>query len=95
MLEENEDLIKGDKKISNLFNDFFVNIIERSTGKKHTTPSKDKSIEEIISTYKDHQSMRSIKEQLKVTSFSMPTRNEENIYKILVSLNKKKLQEMT
>ena len=33
MLEENNDLIKDDKKISNLFNDFFVNIIERSTGK--------------------------------------------------------------
>ena len=29
MLEENDDLIKDDKKISNLFNDFFVNIIER------------------------------------------------------------------
>ena len=65
-----------------------MNIIERSTGKKPTTSSKDKSLEEIISTYKDHPSIRSIKEQLK--GFSMPTANEENIYKILVSLNPKK-----
>ena len=35
MLEENGDLIKDDKKISDLFNDFFVNIIEHSTGKKN------------------------------------------------------------
>ena len=90
MLEENDDLIKDDKKISNLFNDFFVNIIERSTGKKPATSSKDKSLEEIISTYKDHPSIKSIKEQLKGTGFTMPTANEENIYKILVSLNPKK-----
>ena len=90
MLEENEDLIKDVKKISNLVNDFVVNIIERSTGKKPTTSSKDKSLEEIISTYKDHPSIRSIKEQFKGTGFSVPTANEENIYKILVSLNPKK-----
>ena len=90
MLEENNDLIKDDKKISNLFNDFFVNIIERSTGKKPATSSKDKSLEEIISTYKDHPSIKSIKEQLKGTGFSMPAANEENIHKILASLDPKK-----
>ena len=36
MLGENEDLIKDDKKISNLYNDLFVNIIERFTGEKKT-----------------------------------------------------------
>ena len=90
MLEENDDLIKDDKKISNLFNDFFVNIIERSTGKKPTASGKDKSLEEIISSYKDHPSIKSIKEQLKGTGFSMPTANEDNIYKILATLNPKK-----
>ena len=90
MLEENDDLIKDDKKISDLFNDFFVNIIERSKGKKPTTSSKDKSLEEIISTYKDHPSIKSIKEQIKGTGFSMPAANEENIHRILVSLDPKK-----
>ena len=88
MLEENDDLIKDDKQISNLFNDFFVNIIERSMGEKLV--SKDKSLEEIISTYKDHPSVKSIKEQLKGTGISMPTANEENIYKILIALNSEK-----
>ena len=45
------------KKISNSFNDFFVNIIEPSTGNKPDTSSKDKSLEEVISTYKDHPSI--------------------------------------
>ena len=83
MLEENDHLIKDEKKISNLFNDFFVNVIELSTGKKPTTSGKDKSLEKIISNYKDHPSIKSIEEQLKGTGFSMPTANEDNIYKIL------------
>ena len=56
---------------------------------KPTTSSKDKLLEEIISTYKEHPSIKSIKEQVKGTGFSMPTANEEDIYKILVSLNPK------
>ena len=44
MLEENEDLIKDDKIISNLFSDFFVNVIEHSKDKKPTISSKDKSL---------------------------------------------------
>ena len=42
MLEENDDLTKDDKKISNLFDDFFVNIIEHSRDKKPATSSKYK-----------------------------------------------------
>ena len=90
MLEENDDLIKDDKNISNLFNNFFVDIIERSTGKKPTAFGKYKSLEEIVLTYKDHPRIKSIKEQLKGIGFSMPTANEDNIYKILASLNPKK-----
>ena len=85
MLEVNGDLIMDDKKIPNLFIDFFDNIIERSSGKKPATSSKYKSLEEMISTYKDHPNIKSIKEQLKGTGYSMPTTNEENTYKILVS----------
>ena len=95
MLEENDDLIKDNKKICDLFHDFFVNIIERSTGKKTATTSKDKFLEDIISTYKDHPSIKSIKEHIRGIGFSMLAADEENIYKILVSLNPKKRQEIT
>ena len=90
MLEENDYLMKDDKKISNLFNDFFVDMIERSSGKKPTTSSKDKLLEDIISTYKDHPSIKSMKEHLKGTAFSMPTASEDNIYQMLASINPKK-----
>ena len=75
-------------KILDLFNEFFVNIIERSTGKKSTKSTKEKSLD--ISTYKDHPSIKSINEQINGTGFSMPAANEKNICKILVSLNPKK-----
>ena len=61
MLEEDGNIIRDDKKIANIFNDLFVNIIERSTGKKTDTSSKDKSIESIILKYRDHPSIKSIK----------------------------------
>ena len=63
---------------SDLFNDSFVNIIERGTGKKSATFNKDKSLEEIISTYKNHLIINSIKEQVKGSGFSMPAVNEKN-----------------
>ena len=75
------------KTIYHLLN-FFVNIIYVAQAK--STSSKDKPLEEIISIYKDHLSIRSTKEQSKGTGFSMPTANEENIYKIIVSLDPKK-----
>ena len=58
---ENYWFIKDEKKISNLFNDFFVNIIERSACQKPKAASH--TLEEIIATYKDHPSKKSIKEQ--------------------------------
>ena len=61
ILEENNTIIKDDMEIANIFNDFFVDIIERSTGKKVDTSSKNESIENIILKYKDHPSIKSIK----------------------------------
>ena len=40
MLEDNEDLIKDNQKISNLFNDLSVNIVEHSKGKNLQHPAK-------------------------------------------------------
>merc|ERR1712208_94288 len=48
ILEEHNTIIRDDKEIANIFNDFFVNIIERSTDKKVDTSSKNESIENII-----------------------------------------------
>ena len=83
--------VSNHKTIYYLFN-FFVNIIYLAQAKTtSTTSSKHKSLEDIKSIYKDRPSIRSTKEQSKGTGFSMPIANEENIYKILVSLNPKKI----
>ena len=72
MLEEHNTIIRDDKEIANIFNDFFVNIIERSTGKKVDTSSKNESIENIILKYKDHPSIKSIKNLHSDKMVSMP-----------------------
>ena len=61
MLEENNTIVRDDKQIANIFNDLFVNIVERSTGKKIDTSCKNESIDNIILKYKDHPSIISIK----------------------------------
>ena len=90
MLEENNTIIRDNKEIANIFNDFFVNIIERSTGKKVDTSSKNESIENIILKYKDHPSIKSIKNLHSDKTFSMPFAKEGNIKRILLSLNPRK-----
>ena len=90
MLEVNDTIIKDDKEIANIFNDLFVNIIERSTGKKIDTSSKNESIENIIIKYKDHPSIKSIKNLHSEKRFSMPLAKEGNIERILTNLNPKK-----
>ena len=55
-------------KISNLFNDFFVSIIESTADENQATSSWDKSLAEVMLTYKDHLIIKSNKEQLKLAS---------------------------
>ena len=92
MLEENNIIIRDDKEIANIFNDFFVNIIERSTGKKVDTSSKNESIENLILIYKDHPSIKSIKYLHFDKILCMPLTKERHIKKIILPLNRKKVQ---
>ena len=90
MLEENNTIFRDEKKIANIFNDLFVNIIERTTGKKIDTSSKNESIENIILKYKDHPSIKLIKSIHSGITFSMPLAKVGNIKKILSTLDPKK-----
>ena len=90
MLEEDCNIIRDYKKIANIFNDLFVNIIERSTGKKADTSSKDKSIESIILKYRDHPSIKSIKSLHADKKITMPLAKVGNVRNILSNLNPKK-----
>ena len=83
-------IIRDDKEIANIFNDFFVSIIERSTGKKVDTSSKNESIENIILKYKDHPSIKLIKNLHSGKIFTMPLAKGGNLKRILLNLNPKK-----
>ena len=90
MLEKNCTIIRDYRKIADIFNDLFVNIIEKTTGKSVNTLSSDDSIENIIQKYKDHPSIRLIKSTHTDTNFTMPLAKEGNIKRILSNLDPKK-----
>ena len=90
MLETNDTIIRDNKQIANIFNDLFVNIIKKSTGKSVNTLSSDDSIENIIQKYKDYPSIRLIKSTHTDTNFTMPLAKEGNIKRILSNLDPKK-----
>ena len=66
MLQENGSLIK--EKVSEILNDFYVNIVEHSTGMSAQTYdylnccTMDQKIDKIIHNFQEHPSMLKIKE---------------------------------
>ena len=67
ILDENETLINDSFDITNIMNNYFVNVVEHTTGKKPRELACDESgnisqatLIEIIDTYQDHESMKTI-----------------------------------
>ena len=67
ILDENGDLIKDEENISEILNDFYINIVEKTTGKKPvilnsaSTISADEEIDIINRKYDNHPSIRELK----------------------------------
>ena len=94
ILEENGDLIKNKENISDILNDFYINIVEKTTGKKPlilnsaSTVSADEEIDIINRKYDNHPSIRKIKENVSPFSqFSLSYSTEDTILRILLSLD--------
>ena len=94
ILEENGDLIKDKENISDILNDFYINIVEKTTGKKPLilnsafTVSADEEIDIINRKYDNHPSIRKIKENVSPFSqFSLSYATEDTILRILLSLD--------
>ena len=97
ILEENGDLIKDKENISDILSDFYIDIVEKTTGKKPlilnsaSTDSADEEIDIINCKYDNHQSIRKIKENVSPFSqFSLHYATEDTILRILLSLNTSK-----
>ena len=64
MLEEKGEIIKDKHKISNIFNEYYINIVEHSTSKKHVPfqfTGKISEIDQIVNHYKKHLRIKLIK----------------------------------
>ena len=86
--------MKGKENISDILNDFYINIVEKTTGKKPhilnsaPTVSADEEINIINRKYDNHPSIRKIKEN--VSPFSQLSLNyatKDTILRILLSLD--------
>ena len=92
------ELIKDDKILVELFNNHYINIVEKTSGLAPNcigypeNPNLDKStVLDIINKYKDHPSITKIKELgINKTSFEFPEATTEDINKIIRKLNPNK-----
>ena len=70
ILEENGKLIEDSGDVSEVLNEFYINIVEQTTGKKPPVPfhknvsSAEEEIDRLVEKYKDHYSMLKIKEKV-------------------------------
>ena len=82
------------RKVSETLNDFYINIVEQTTGMKPSqdsfskTDSVDEQLDIIIEKYKVHPSIQKIKDNNPCLShFSLSCTTEDMILRILLSLN--------
>ena len=69
MLTEKDKIVTEAKELVRIFNDHYINIVERSCGTKPTNAAKEqetednkKAVEVICKSFPDHESIKAIKE---------------------------------
>ena len=96
ILKENGELISDEPKLVDIFNDFYINIVESAVGTKPknlgnpSDPSRDQdTVLNIISNYKDNPIIQKIKEQGVFTSckFSLKHATREDINALIKELD--------
>ena len=95
VLEENDILIHDEKILVEIFNDYYINIVENTTNSPPVSigdPMNQKkdfsTVENIIKDYQNHPSIIRINHNIfEKHSFSLPKTNKEEINKIIKSLD--------
>ena len=98
IIENNQKLITDEKEIAEVFNDFYINIIERTSGNAPVStgspenPNNDRlTVSSIIDKYKDHSSVLEIrKRNTNLGNFTLPKAEVQEVNTIIKSLNSKK-----
>lgn len=92
LLEENE-IIRDKKQVADIFNNFYINIVESTTGKalpeQVNGDENTDIIAAIIDKYKNHQSITEIKERHILPKFEIPLATDEDILDIMMKINVK------
>ena len=98
-LVKNETIVTDDKELTEIFNDHYVNIVEKSSGKKPISLAKDIGSSDdrqivllILDKYKNHSSVLAIiqnPEQL-LNTFTFQEVGNQEVGKLLKSLDGKK-----
>ena len=93
-LDENSKLVRDEKEVTNIFNDFFVKIVPiLGINTEHeflnTKYISHNPIENAIYKYENHPSVIAIKNQMKGTnsSFSFQTVTKDNTAKLITNLD--------
>ena len=95
-LVKNETIVTDDKELTEIFNDHYVNIVEKSNGKKPISLAKDTGFSDdrqivrlILDKYKNHSSVLAIiqnPEQL-LNTFTFQEAGNQEVTKLLKSLD--------
>ena len=92
ILKEKNELITNSSTHANLFINCFTNIT--STLKLNKTPPKFPSIPNLLIHYRNHMSIKKIKETYKIAEkFHLKEVSSEEVKKVVKSLNKKSSSE--
>ena len=96
MIIENDSLVTDDKKLATVFNDYYINIIEKSSGIKQNfinygnVKNKKEIVENIVKNFENHPSIIKIKESNTDTDLFHFKEIDENAIKMLfLDLNTK------
>ena len=98
-LLENNNLISDERELADIFNDYYINIVEYTSGKVPTNIADnlkpgtncDEILDNIVNTYKDHPSINRIKNMTTLkTKFSFIQTTEAEVLLLLKSVDCKK-----
>ena len=94
-----DELISDKKTVANIFNNYYINIIENTTGNKldeFILEDAGSGVDQITEIYKNHPSISMIKKKMsefdELDIFRMPKATESDIYDIIIKMNVKSSQ---
>ena len=100
-LRENDQVLRDERRVAEVMNKYFVNIVETVSGKKpretigcQTNHETDQELDKIIKTFEDHPNVQSIRSNLakipnNFTEFKFKHGTREDILKIINELHDK------